>query len=103
MRKIAQTEAEISFQENNIAEIDLGDRIICVGKFQGQLFAFARNCPHASGLLSEGWIDAQGNVVCPVHGYKFGLKTGRHITDGGYQMRRWCIEKREDGIYVDIP
>ena len=103
MRKIAQTESALDFGENNIAVVELEDRIICVARYEGNLYAFPRQCPHAGGPLNEGWIDAQGNVACPVHGYKFGLKTGRHPADGGYLLRRWRVEKREDGIYAAIP
>lgn len=101
MIKIAQSESEISFQENNIAVIEINDKKICLGKYNNQLFAFAYKCPHASSLLSEGWIDMQGNVVCPLHNYKFSLKTGRHPADGGYYMKHWRVEKKEDGIYID--
>ena len=103
MRKIADAESALNFGENDIALAELGDRTICLARFRGGLYAFPRQCPHAGGPLNEGWIDAQGNVACPVHGYKFGLQTGRHPADGGYLLKRWRVEKREDGIYVDLP
>lgn len=102
MRKIADTLSALNFGENHIAVVELAERTICIARYGGELYAFPRQCPHAGGMLDEGWIDAQGNVACPVHGYKFGLKTGRHAADGGYQLRRWRVEQREDGIYVDI-
>lgn len=100
--KIARTEAEINFNENNIAEVMAGDRRICVAKFQQQLFAFANKCPHASGLFVDGYLDAMGNVVCPIHRYKFCIRNGRNVTGEGYFLKSWAVEVRDDGIYVAI-
>lgn len=109
MIKIAESEASIPFRENNIAVMEIfaespsGDtaKTICLGKHNGRLFAFAYKCPHAGALLSDGWIDMQGNIVCPMHQYKFRLQGGSHPADGGYILRRWKVEQREDGIYLD--
>lgn len=37
--------------------------------------AFTPICPHAMGDLSYGMI-YKGEIECPVHGYRFDLKTG---------------------------
>ena len=48
---------------------------IAVFKHQGQLCAIQNTCPHQGGQLSMGSIEA-GEVVCPLHGWRFHLKTG---------------------------
>lgn len=101
MIKIAENESSISFADNNIAVVDIRDKKICIGRYNNELFAFAYQCPHAGALLSGGWIDMQGNVVCPLHHYKFSLKSGRHMADGGYTMKRWRVQTRDDGVYVE--
>ena len=53
---------------------------IAVFKHQGQLCAIQNTCPHEGGQLCKGWIE-EGEVVCPLHGYKFDLKTGACSTD----------------------
>ena len=100
--KIADDEAEIEFQHNDIAVIEVNGKTICVGKYGGDLFAFPYKCPHAAGLLVNGWIDAKGNVVCPLHQYKFSLATGKNVTGEGYYMKRWPVEKRGDEVYVGL-
>ncbi len=100
--KIAESIAEINFSENNIAEIMAGERILCIAKFGKELFAFSNKCPHASGQFAQGYIDAVGNVVCPVHRYKFCMRNGRNVTGEGYFLRHWPIEVKEDGVYVAI-
>lgn len=93
---------EIEFAENNIAVAELNGRIICIGKYQDALFAFAYKCPHAGGLLAEGYIDALGNVVCPVHRYKYNMANGRNTSGEGYYLKHWPVEIREDGVYVGV-
>ncbi len=100
--KIADSESEISFGPNHLAEADADGKLICVGRHEGQLFAFARKCPHASGLLSNGSIDSSGNVICPVHRYKFCMKNGRNVSGEGYYLKHWPVEIREDGVYVGM-
>lgn len=98
--KIAESAAELRFNENHMAHVETSERSICVGRFQGGLFAFAAKCPHAGALLQDGYIDVQGNVVCPLHRYKFSIKNGRNITGEGYYLKHWPVEEREDGVYV---
>ena len=98
--KIAESEAELIFNASNIAEVVTSERTICIAKFQHELFAFSNKCPHASGLFVDGYVDAMGNVVCPVHRYKFCMRNGRNVTGEGYFLRTWKVEVRNDGIYV---
>ena len=98
--KIADYLVEIPFNGNDLAEVDADGKKICIGRYKGELFAFAQKCPHASGHLSEGFIDALGNVVCPLHRYKFCMKNGRNVSGEGYYLKHWPVEVREDGIFV---
>lgn len=100
--KIAETEDEISFNENHLAEIKTEQRVICVGRYRGKLFAFASVCPHASGRFINSYIDAMGNVVCPIHRYKFCISNGKNVTGEGYFLRNWPVEMREDGVFVGL-
>src|SRR5678816_1685952 len=67
---VAASLGEVEFAANNIAVVDMDGKNICLGKFNDALFAFAYKCPHAGGMLAEGFIDALGNIVCPLHRYK---------------------------------
>jgi nitrite reductase/ring-hydroxylating ferredoxin subunit len=100
--KIAESAEEILFDTSNIAEVVADDKHICLGKHKGEIFAFAEKCPHASGLLKDGFIDALGNVVCPLHRYKFCLKNGRNVSGEGYYLKHWPVEVKEDGVFVGL-
>jgi nitrite reductase/ring-hydroxylating ferredoxin subunit len=98
--KIAESELELDFGANQIAVGRAGDKKICVARYHGNLFAFAYTCPHASGLLADGYIDQLGNIVCPTHRYKFNIQNGRNTSGEGYYLRHWPLEIREEGIFV---
>ena len=98
--KIAGEEKDIHFQSNNMAIVMVNGKVISVGKHKDILYAFAHQCPHAGGIMAEGWIDVKGNVVCPVHGYRFNMENGRNVTGEEYSLKHWPVERRQDGIYV---
>ena len=58
---------------------------VAVFKCGGQLYATQNWCPHAGAALAAGTVD-QGEIVCPAHGYRFDLKTGRCSTDGQLRL-----------------
>ena len=100
--RIAESREELSFGQNNLAEVTADGKTICVARFKEELFAFAPKCPHASGFFVDGFIDALGNVVCPLHRYKFCLKNGRNVSGEGYYLKHWPVEIREDGVFVGL-
>jgi 3-phenylpropionate/trans-cinnamate dioxygenase ferredoxin subunit len=101
--KIADDPATLSFNHNHIAVVDVKGKKICIARFNNQWFAFAYKCPHASGIMSEGYIDAAGNVVCPVHRYKFSLQNGRNTSGEGYYLKTYPVEIRAEALYVGLP
>lgn len=48
-------------------------------------------CPHANGPLDRGWIE-EGEVVCPLHRWRFRLGSGRCSSVGGYGVARFEAE-----------
>jgi 3-phenylpropionate/trans-cinnamate dioxygenase ferredoxin subunit len=98
--KVAESVEDIPFAANNLAEVMADEKKVCVGKYKEELFAFAARCPHASGFFVNGFIDALGNVVCPLHRYKFCMKNGRNASGEGYYLKHWPVEIRENGVYV---
>lgn len=46
-----------------------------------RVFAMDNLCPHKGARLSQGTLDGEF-VVCPMHGWTFGLADGRGSIDG---------------------
>ncbi|HEV8084568.1 MAG TPA: Rieske 2Fe-2S domain-containing protein [Chitinophagaceae bacterium] len=100
--RIAGNIGEIEFAVNNIAVREVDGKKMCIGKFGETVFAFVYKCPHAGGILADGYIDALGNVVCPLHRYKYDPLNGRNVSGEGYFLKHWPVSVREEGVYVGI-
>ena len=100
--KIADSLEEISFAENELAEWEVNGKKICLSLFKEQLCATSLKCPHAGGNLSHGFVDVAGNIVCPLHRYKFSLQTGRNVSGEGYYLKTYPIEKRANGYFLGM-
>lgn len=98
--KLADSAAALPWQGNDLCLVEAGDKKITLARFQQGIYAFAWKCPHASGIMADGHINAAGQVTCPLHRYRFDIKTGRNTSGEGYYLKTYHVEEREDGIYV---
>lgn len=100
--KIAESLAEIKVPENGLTNITVAGKTITVALYNDQIFACTQKCPHAGGILADGYIDALGNIVCPQHRYKFSLQNGRNVSGEGYFLKTFCVEERTDGVFIRL-
>ena len=100
--KIAENINEISFAENNLLVIEVNNKKITLVKYNNELFACTYLCPHASGILADGYIDATGNIVCPVHSYKFNVRNGRNVTGEGYYLKTYPVKINDEGVFAGM-
>jgi ferredoxin-nitrite reductase len=76
-----------------------GDEM-AVFKNNGKLYGIQNICPHEGGQLCKGWIEG-GEVVCPLHGYKFDLKTGACSTDPSLKVKVFQLVTQGEQIVVE--
>lgn len=57
-----------------------------------EVHALGEHCPHLGGPLAQGWLHA-GALVCPWHGSRFALDTGRPV-NGPATVAAPCFETR---------
>jgi len=100
--KIAATIDELPFGGNNLLQMVVGGKAVCISKTGAGIRACAAKCPHAGGIIAEGFLDKSGHIVCPVHRYVFNLDNGREVTGEGYYLKIYPVEQRENGIFVGI-
>jgi 3-phenylpropionate/trans-cinnamate dioxygenase ferredoxin subunit len=98
--KVANSLAEIDFSANNLVQLTVNGKQICLALNNSKLFACASKCPHAGGAMAAGYTDTAGNIVCPLHRYKFSLQTGRNTSGEGYYLKTYPMQQRDDGIYI---
>lgn len=77
-----------------------GNKKIGILKKGEELSAFGALCPHAGAPMCDGWLDATGKLVCPLHKYRFDPKNGRNTSGEGYKLFIYPIKREEDNIYI---
>lgn len=100
--KIADVLTELQFGTNNILQVEVGGKKVCIVKTLNGIAACTAKCPHAGGNMSEGFLDKNGNIVCPIHRYAFNFNNGRDVTGEGYYLKIYPIEVKETGIFLGI-
>ena len=78
-----------------------GTRKLCIGLHEGRLFAIADRCPHNGESLGKGKLNQLGEVICPWHGYRFSLVTGR-CSESCPDAETFPLKEEPDGVFVAI-
>ena len=65
------------------------------------IIALLNRCPHAGGSLGQGWVE-EGEIVCPLHRWRFRLSDGRCSTIRGESVHRFQAEVRDDMVWVRV-
>ena len=73
----------------------VGARRIAVFRLPDGWAAIDAHCPHAAGPLADG-IVADACVTCPLHGWRFHLRSG--LRDGGDERIATYPVRERDGL-----
>lgn len=97
---ITELPLTLEWPENNMLELELEGQKFTLGKWKESYYAFASKCPHASGRMSQGYINPLGQVVCPLHRYCFDMKNGRNTSGEGYFLKTYPLALRDGGLFI---
>lgn len=98
--KVADSINGLPFNSCHLMSTQVNGKKITLAHIDNTVKACAYKCPHAGGIMEDGFIDAAGNIACPLHRYKFSLQNGRNVSGEGYYLKTHPVEIREDGVYV---
>ena len=99
--KIADSESELNFAPNNLLQIEVAGKTICIARGK-ELYACTAKCPHAGGIIADGFIDNSDIITCPLHRYKFSLQNGRNTSGEGYYLKTYPVQITGNGVFVGI-
>jgi nitrite reductase (NADH) small subunit len=68
---------------------------------KGGVFAVDNRCPHKGGPLAEGML-AGDAVVCPLHAFRFDLRSGDCDQPGACPVAAHQTEVRGGDVYVTL-
>lgn len=100
--KVAESIESIPVSTTGLAQLSVAGKSVCVSVKENNVLACSAKCPHAGGVLADGYTDALGNIVCPLHRYKFNLLDGRNTSGEGYYLKTFPVEIRPDGVFIGL-
>ncbi len=97
------TDEAISVLAENVPKLLIirGKRI-CLVRTDGKILAVQDKCTHNGESLSKGSINYLGEVICPWHGYRFNLRTGRECQQRSTDLECFPVKESEDGVFVGV-
>jgi nitrite reductase/ring-hydroxylating ferredoxin subunit len=66
------------------------------------VFAVQDFCTHNKESLSKGSVNYLGEIVCPWHGQRFNLKTGRECGQRSADLKAYAVKVNEEGLFIKI-
>ena len=76
--------------------------VVAVFMFDGGYFALANACPHRGAPLARG-LPHEGTIICPLHHFKFDLKTGQCRLPRNLATRAFAVARDGDRLVITVP
>jgi nitrite reductase/ring-hydroxylating ferredoxin subunit/alkylhydroperoxidase/carboxymuconolactone decarboxylase family protein YurZ len=96
---LAARTSDLAAGGGHLAEV--GGKAIALFQVDGEVFAVNNRCLHRGGSLAEGSV-AGGLVTCPLHGWRFELRTGQCPARPGAVLETYPVRQEGDQIFVEI-
>ena len=74
---------------------------IVLFNLDGSFYALDNSCPHNDGPICCGTVEGD-TVICPNHGWKFDIRTGKAKTVSGYRIKSYALKLEGDEIFVEV-
>jgi nitrite reductase/ring-hydroxylating ferredoxin subunit len=103
------------FGEGTLTSVTAEGRELVVVRWRGELYAVRNICPHQShrftgGAVHDGLSGTPGRIqlapdspllTCPVHRWKFSLRSGRCVVDERLRVRAYPVCIANGRVLVD--
>ncbi|MGB5528562.1 MAG: Rieske (2Fe-2S) protein [Ignavibacteriaceae bacterium] len=74
---------------------------VALFRIDSTVFALSNICPHQqTHLIYDGFVEEE-YVVCPAHGWKFSLRTGKKDS-GSNGLDSYPVEIKDSQVYVKV-
>ncbi|TVR82348.1 MAG: (2Fe-2S)-binding protein [Chitinophagaceae bacterium] len=87
-------------KEFELKKVYIHGKELCIGKMKGEFFAVDNKCPHAGGPFDKGFCTSSGFLVCPLHSYKFNVKTSLCSGDSFYRLKKYPVRQLGESLQV---
>ncbi len=88
-------------KEGAITAVHISETAVALTRVGERVFAFGNVCTHDDGPLDEGHIE-DGCVVCPRHGARFNLTTGKPTFPAVVNIPIYDVKIEQDDVLVKV-
>lgn len=93
-----------ALSDGEAIKVDGPSAAIAVFRVNGELYALNDRCSHGNASMSEGYIEDDGTVECPLHAARFCLKTGAALCQPATEaLTTFPVVRMDGAVYVDVP
>jgi len=75
---------------------------ICLVRMNEGWRAVEDTCSHNGESLSKGAVNFLGEIICPWHGYRFQLTTGRECSERCRDLVTYPIRQDSNGLFLGL-
>jgi nitrite reductase/ring-hydroxylating ferredoxin subunit len=86
--------------DGDLVAVKVGDTSMVLYRVGDEYFAAQRECLHQGYDLVDGLVMG-GFLICPLHGWRYHARTGRHEHTGQVCLRTYSVRVVGDEIQVD--
>ena len=94
--------AKAAVPDNGIRRATVDGIKVSIIRYREKLWVVNDQCPHMKASLGQGRINGFGEIICPLHHYRFKLSNGQEADNRCDDMEVYTVETREDGIYLGL-
>lgn len=89
--------------EHKIKKLSAGEKRLAVLRIGEIIHVFDAYCPHRGADLGQANINGVGEIICPLHQYRFDLKTGDVRSGYCSALPVYRNELTESGLTIYLP
>lgn len=82
--------------------LTVAGRAVALFAVNGEPVAYDGRCRHKGGPVGEGFV-RDGVVTCPLHWWRYDLRTGELVGQPSVRLQRYPTEVRDGIVFVTVP
>jgi 3-phenylpropionate/trans-cinnamate dioxygenase ferredoxin subunit len=104
MSEFVKVGTKADFKEGALSGIQVNGLPVCIARAASDTFyAFEDKCTHGQAMLSRGDLEEGEEVVCPLHGARFSIKTGEALTPPAVKpVKTFAMKLEGEDVFVEV-
>ncbi|HTF20104.1 MAG TPA: Rieske 2Fe-2S domain-containing protein [Chryseolinea sp.] len=75
---------------------------ICLVMHGDEFYAVQDSCSHQGESLSKGAVNSLGEIICPLHHYRFELASGRPADSACRELVTYPVKLTGEGLFIGV-